>query len=344
MRFKRLFAQVIAITAMTIMPPANVMIAVQTKPPTPSSPAIEDAAKHEARVFKGYVVFLVAVGIATAGWTVALWIANNKYLDAVKADADARILTVQSDAKTDSSRIEQQGKKDVAKVEADARERIARVEFEASLKIADANHRTAQLAKDAEELKSQNLTTEANLEAERRTRLELEVSLAPRIAHWGASIPKWRPLKEYSGMQVKLRVASDAEAQSAARELIRALEAAEFVFVDKSIDDHLTEHAFEGVTIHPCGPEMPPPPLPPSAAKPVPLRSQEEQKEMLEWMAKEKEVMAEMQRCRAAANAIAEWLAWNGWLKVTASAAESIPANTIAIEIGTKPNPYFELE
>jgi hypothetical protein len=95
MRLNLWSANLIAMIAITMMPVANTASAPQTNPSS-STVTIENAAKREAWIFKGYVAFLVVIGLATAGFTVALWVANNRYQDAVAQDARARIAEAES--------------------------------------------------------------------------------------------------------------------------------------------------------------------------------------------------------------------------------------------------------
>ena len=144
MRFNRLSAEIIAVTAMAIMPIASTPIAAQVNSSTSSS-AIEGAANHEARVFKLYIAFLICAALGTAAGAVFIRDANNKYLDAVKSHAEFRIEGVKSDARAESERIEKEGKSNIAQLDSDSKERIAAVESAANIKIAKASGRTEEL-------------------------------------------------------------------------------------------------------------------------------------------------------------------------------------------------------
>lgn len=193
---------------------------------------------------------------------------------------------------------------------------------------------TRELAKEA-----------AGLQIERATRLEMEKSIAPRIVTWGMSVLPWRKLnEEYKGLQVILRKAPDGEAKSAAREVVRALHGAGFEFVSNSEEDELEEYRFVGVSIYPCRMEIPPPPIPPNASSIASL-PKIEMEEFLGWQKEVDALNAEMGRCRRAADAVKNLLDANGWLGVRignpAMLGFQTPANTIAIDIGLKPSPYF---
>jgi len=93
-----------------------------------------------------------------------------------------------AETKNEGKRIEIDAKNRAAEIEANANKKIAETKAEADVKIAeaakDANTANAQAQKALlaqEQLREQNLATEARLESERNTRLELEESLEPRV-------------------------------------------------------------------------------------------------------------------------------------------------------------------
>jgi hypothetical protein len=61
------------------------------------SPAIEEASRRHRTLFIGYVIWLIIAGLGTAAFTVGVWIANNRQLDAVIADANERTETVRGE-------------------------------------------------------------------------------------------------------------------------------------------------------------------------------------------------------------------------------------------------------
>jgi hypothetical protein len=346
MRCNRLSAEIIAAVAMAMMPMANTANAISANPSTSTSPSIEDAARQEARIFKGYMAFLVVVGIGTAAWTFAVWRASNKYLDAVKADAERRIEEVKGGAKTESARIEREGKESIATLDAASKERIAQVESAANLKIAEANQRTAQLARDAEDLKKRNLETAANLEAERSNRLELEKSLAPRMMVVQSNDPKLTP---FSDLSVIIEVMPDAEARRAAVSIVSAFGMAQFnpANVKVSTNPQLEAGFFDGVVISAHVPDftkLAPPPPPKGGMTGAPASEREEYfRKRREYDEKERALKAEEVKMQEFANAVLEYLNSKGWQEVRTQPAvtSEIPPNTIRIQIGFKPTPYF---
>jgi NADH:ubiquinone oxidoreductase subunit H len=81
MRLNLLLAVIIALAPMAIMPMEKTTKAAQTNEPKSSSVSpVEESARSESRIFKAYVIFLIFAGLGTAGGTVAVWRANNKWL------------------------------------------------------------------------------------------------------------------------------------------------------------------------------------------------------------------------------------------------------------------------
>lgn len=130
-------ASIIAAAAHSIAPTMRTVIAMSTI--QSRSPEIERAATQQAYLFAGYVFLL----LLTLVGTVLLYRAGNKYQEAVKKDADARI--------------------------AEAGDGAAKANAEA----AKANERTAQLSIQLEEANAK-----ADIERQKVAKLEIEAATA----------------------------------------------------------------------------------------------------------------------------------------------------------------------
>ncbi len=196
---------------------------------------------------------------------------------------------------------------------ASANAEAARAKEQAGL----ANERAGKANERAEELAAKNLATEAKLEEERRTRLELEKSLAPRtlalrVEGETSNIDSLRP---FGGINVILEVLPDAEAERAAGYISWILTQAKWKIVSGSRNPDLNQGEYDGVVIqHRIYPGVMTP-----------------------------ESVAD--RSRAAATALLEFLRSNNWEAETVSLFprhhDKMPANTIRIMVGFKPSPYF---
>lgn len=194
MAFSLLNASLTANAAISVAPIMKTVIAMSTIQSNP--PEIERAATQQTYLFVGYIFLL----LLTAAASVFLYRAGNRYQDAVKKDADARIAEAQrvvseADAKAAEANL---GAAKANEGLAKSNEEIARLTKEAealraeaeqakaetakaSKIAATANERAGELELRAQELAKQNLATESRLEEERRARLATEEALAPRI-------------------------------------------------------------------------------------------------------------------------------------------------------------------
>lgn len=272
-------------------------------------------------------------------FTILVYKAGNRYQAAIKAASEAQIAKVKSDAETESKRIEEDGRKAIAKVksdaeteskrieeegnkaiarvEADSRERIAQAKSDADIKIAETKERTAQLEREAAQLREQN-------EQEQTKRLELEKSLGPRMLPliWRRGVPNFAPLQQFSGMTAIFEVLPDVEANRAAAEIGAVLRAAGWKIGERSLNPELNQGVFDGVHIQWCRAQTEPTVMTPDSFNdPDELR------------------------CTAAARTLAEFLASNRWERIWPHPdpkSAKLPTNTIRIRVGFKPSSYFE--
>jgi hypothetical protein len=291
MRLKRLLAPLIATIAIVIMPMENIASAPKTNPSSSVSvngpSEIEKATKSERNVFRLYVGFLVLAALGTAGLTIWLRNSSNRLLDAVNADAAARIAQAGSEAEQARAAAGE------AKVHAD------------------------NLEHETEELKQKNLSIATDLESERATRLSLEASLSPReipfIEYWD-NTTNVDFLKSFSGTKVILQVVPDLEAERAARGIAALLDKIRWVLVK----EELTENARDGVTIS-RSPSPKHSPLEPATQEDIDARHTEDaQFDLLGFLGSYK------------------WVVHIDWAR-----KEELPADTLRIVVGFKPNLYF---
>jgi len=171
---------------------------------------------------------------------------------------------------------------------------------------------TADARLKQEQLREQNLKTEAKLEQERTTRLELEQSLAPRelvIQQFEGGKTNFDALKPFAGLQVVFEVLPDAEATRAAGDIAKVLRNAGWVIASASLNSELNTSFFDGVFI-----QTP-------FHDPNPFVGQE----------------------AMAAEALRAFLEVNGWQASWAPVSRSakMPQSTIKISVGFKPSRYF---
>jgi hypothetical protein len=192
-----------------------------------------------------------------------------------------------------------------------------------------ANARAAQLSQDTEALRSQNLATqrrllaaEEALEQEKKMRLELQKSLAPRdfsapdpsnVAVFDAFMEKEQAMKQFAGIEAAIEVIPDLEARRAAGIIEYKIKEAGWVVASNTFVDATPD----GVTLW-----RPSRNLQPAANE---LKSEQ------------------------AAGALAVFLEALGWQDVkvqTRSVAETgrlyIPPNKVVIQVGFKPNRLFD--
>jgi len=189
-----------------------------------------------------------------------------------------------------------------------------------------------EFSQESEALRSQNLavqrqlvSAEEALEQERKTRLALQKSLAPRdlsvpdptnAALLDAFLTKERALKQFAGIEAAIEVIPDYEARRAAGVIENKLKEAGWVIASNTVVDA----TLDGVTLrHSHSLAQASPPAPATDG----LKSEH------------------------AASALAAFLQTLGWQDVkiqNGSAAESgrlyVPANKVVIQVGFKPNPF----
>jgi hypothetical protein len=195
---------------------------------------------------------------------------------------------------------------------------IAQAEI-AKTAAGDANARASGLQKEAEKLRQRNLETEAELEDERKTRLELEATLAPRTISlgkgWG-ELGNVKSVAAFRGVQFILWSIYDAEARRAAGAILMTLKSCDWVEVSShaSLDLDTPDGVELGYRLYPPSDKS-------------------------------------GDRSMAAAEALREYLKDNGWTDVSMRAMPYDPrqkeqppapaANTVVIQVGLKPSTYF---
>ena len=215
------------------------------------------------------------------------------------------------------------GKANKAAGEAD--ERASKADERAALadeRAGQANERAGQLEKEAagvrlrqEELRQRNLATEAKLEQERFTRLELEKSLAPRLIPIRISDGKSNvdSLRSFAGTGVVLNSLRESESERAALNVLNAVQFADWKYLYGVAMPHLNRD-FDGVVIEPY-----------KAKSPSPQQRLEEQ------------------RSGAAANALFEFLKSEGWqVRLSPGTDGDLDPNSVKITVGQKPLPFFD--
>jgi hypothetical protein len=193
-----------AIIASPIARMVNAMAMVQSNLlANQSSPSpIELADRAQRRLFAASVLFGVIAALIGAGLALLLWRANNKYQEAVTADANARI----EEAK--------RGAEEARKQAADALRDAALANKEAG----KANERAEGLELKAQELEQQNLALRsgvASLEKEaadsKRAYLELRETITPRTLTPQQQSLFIAALKKQPGGKIRLGCASGSE-------------------------------------------------------------------------------------------------------------------------------------
>jgi outer membrane murein-binding lipoprotein Lpp len=238
-----------------------------------SSP-IESAARAHSNLFTVYVIVLVVSGIVAAILTVLVWRASNRQQDAVQAFADARIAEANERGDTaikEAKRIESEGKERVAQIESDA----AKVKLESDEKIAALNKQSESLRAEAEkaregiataqneaaraneraqEIERQNLALQKQIEDERRSNLELQLAIAPRIIEQFAGIIHMKP---FAGMNVIVEAQNDVETIRTANQIVGMLRNAGWKVIRYAISSDNSEFFFPNIKIiHNVGPRM----------------------------------------------------------------------------------------
>lgn len=183
-----------AITARPIARMVNAMATVQSalllNQSSPSPTELAD--KAQRRLFIASVIFGVAAALIGAVLALLLWRANNKYQDAVTADANARI--------EEAKRGAEEARRDAATANEKAKELLLRIEEE-SRKRAEAEERLERLRKKVE---PRGLTSLEHLFEGARGSAEIvyqrddpeayrfayDVFLTLQLAKWDVSQPK----------------------------------------------------------------------------------------------------------------------------------------------------------
>ena len=194
-----------------------------------------------------------------------------------------------------------------------------------------------ELSQESEALRSQNLATqrqlvaaEEALEQERKTRLALQKSLAPRdfsvpdprnVALFDAFMEKEHALKQFAGIEATIEVIPDFEARRAAGIIENKIKEAGWVVVSNTLVDAtpdgvtLLRHSHNLVKDSPAAPN------------------------------------ANELKSEHAASALAVFLEALGWQDIkiqNGSVAETgplyVPANKVVIQVGFKPSPFLDPE
>jgi hypothetical protein len=183
-----------------------------------------------------------------------------------------------------------------------------------------ARQRAEELAVKQEELREKNLETETTLENEKKLRLELEKTLAPRRMGiiQDATGKNWAGLIPFSGLQVVMVRIPDFEAARAAGSIAFFIENAGW----KVVGWETSTNPPDGVTIETF------------------WRSK---RTLLPTSEEFRNIRNEEDRVDKAGAALVDALKKADWQEVRATWAtsETLPENTIRISVGFKPYPYF---
>ena len=244
-------------------------------------------------------------------------------LAAELAQKDFAIETAKSDASKESKRIEGEASEKIEKVKADAGTKIA------------------ELNRQAQELQSNNLKTQKELEQEKTKRLEMEKALVPREipieAHGpGLLIKGGRilggtsnldSLKPFSDLKIKIRYLPESEPSRAASEIEKALSAAGYTRFEREPRIDINTSFFDGVMIQAnSGPSLKGLNLSDSNS----IKAFEHAKRVA-------------QRSQLAAITLWEFLdAYNWAVRTFPGGKDNIEPEELVITVGFKPNPYFE--
>lgn len=309
--------------------------------------SVQEIARAAGRWNAWSVRLVAATALVAALYFIATWMANKRgsQLSAAQAtllhekdDQLARDLKAKDDqiAATykEARRIEAEANQKIAdtnketkRIEADAGRKIEEAKGEAQTKIeqarAAAEVQIAAARGETEEVRKQNLATEARLGAEQDKRLEMEKSLAPREIpltsdeHGKLNVDV---LKEFAGTHVVFRVLPDAEAIRAANNIAWLLEVAGFAVSGFSVDMSLNTGYFDGVVVDAY-----------KAPKMVRPAAKEDRAEFKNELDSER-VTQQIAAFLTSNN----WVARPGW----ATRGELTP-NTVKINVGFKPSKYF---
>jgi hypothetical protein len=164
-------------------------------------------------------------------------------------------------------------------------------------------------------LEAANIEAQRNLEAERKTRLEMEQDIAPRrlplISSGGAT--NIDPLRQYAGTKLIIEYAPDDEAQVAAEDIENATKAAGWQLVKADCPPDLIglNEGVDGVVVTPHRPDNPDP-------KPEELRS------------------------KKASGALVSVLESSNWkARLAPGHTGELSADEVKVQVGFKPMPHF---
>jgi hypothetical protein len=164
-------------------------------------------------------------------------------------------------------------------------------------------------------LEAANIAAQRELEAERKTRLEMEVDVAPRliplIDHGG--VTNIDDLKPYTGTELVIEYAPDSEAQTAAKNIQDVTQAAGWKLTKADCPSDLIgfNDGVDGVVVTPYRPDNPDP-------TPDELRS------------------------KRAAEALVAFLELNKWkARLSGGHRGELSPNAVKVQVGFKPMPYF---
>jgi hypothetical protein len=248
-------------------------------------------------------------------------------LNAVAADARTRAANAEGTAKGFDTKISeaQRGTAEAQRDAESAKKRAAEADERAALNEKEA----ARLRNAAEgeqlarvKIESQVSAAETRLEEERKIRLELENSMAPRVL----GIPlgpgnktSFDELKAFAGTEVIFDVLPDAEPRRAAQEIQNVLTYAGWKAVSINIRPELYTGDFDGVIIEPQRPMIGVVAMPGNKA------------------------LTEHERSTKCAEALRLYLLTKNWkARMNLFHADQVPANTIRILVGFKPSPFYE--
>jgi hypothetical protein len=256
------------------------------------------------------------IRLATWGIVITLLLGSGLTAFTIVADKKRERLVRKQDSAKD------QYIADTNKLAGDANERAGKATQRAeeltqeNIKLKGAFDRsTAETLLREEELKAINLATESKLEQERKTRLELEQSLAPRILPFQlgpGDHTSFDVLKPFAGIEVIVGYLPDAEATRATDAVRNVIGLAGWKIISTVPRPDVNMGYFDGVVV-------------------------ETNKRAWLEQDRKKELFA--------ARTLVEFLKSNDWeARVSISTMDDIPKNTIRVIIGFKPNPYFEPE
>lgn len=207
------------------------------------------------------VRFVAFTAVVAALYFVAQWMTNKRGNELSEAqatliqakDEQARIHNEQvaNDLRDKDLQIAAT-QRDAKRIETEAQEREAKLKADAEVKIAEAhaigeqaNERAGQANQRTEGLRQQNLATESRLEEERRTRVELEASLAPRVFNdQGGAADR---LKAAGEINVMIESVADFEAWRTAGQIAFTLSEAGWKILEmkRTVEDNF----FDGVSV-----------------------------------------------------------------------------------------------